>query len=186
MTIGVMVDGQDRPAAVLGRVAARPSRAPTATSSTSGSSRAARSRRCCGDLPVGHADADDRPEGQVHARARRRPDAHLHLVGDGQRAVRLDDAAAARSTARPRPVVFLNGVSYAHGARLPRPARGLGARAASTRSRTCRRSRGRTIRATPAGRAAPVASSRSSAPVLDELGPRRRPTRSPTSAATRT
>ena len=34
------------------------------------------------------ADADDRAEGQVHAPPRRRPDPHLHLVGDGQRAIR--------------------------------------------------------------------------------------------------
>ena len=37
-------------------------------------------------------DADDRPEGQVHAPSRRRSDAHLHLVRDRQRTVRLDDA----------------------------------------------------------------------------------------------
>ena len=36
-------------------------------------------------------DADDRPEGQVHPRARRRPDAPVHLVRHRQRAVRLDD-----------------------------------------------------------------------------------------------
>ena len=41
-------------------------------------------------------DADDRPEGQVHARAGRRADAHLHLVRDRQRALRLDDEAGAR------------------------------------------------------------------------------------------
>ena len=45
-------------------------------------------------------DADDRAEGQVHARARRRPDAPVHLVRHRQRAVRLDDEAdAARGPA---------------------------------------------------------------------------------------
>ena len=39
-------------------------------------------------------DADDRAEGQVHAPARRRPDPHLHLVGNRERAVRGDDAPA--------------------------------------------------------------------------------------------
>ena len=49
-------------------------------------------------------DADDRPEGQVPAPARRRADAHLHLVGHGQRAVRLDDAPdAGRRRRRARP-----------------------------------------------------------------------------------
>ena len=45
-------------------------------------------------MPVGQRHADDRPEGQVHAAAGRRPDPHLHLVGHGQRAVRVDDAPA--------------------------------------------------------------------------------------------
>ena len=83
----------DRPAAVLGRLAAggrrhrrlrvlRPAR-PGRHVHAAAVAAAGRPR-----------DADDRPEGQVHAPARRRADPHLHLVGNGQRAVRLDDAAA--------------------------------------------------------------------------------------------
>ena len=71
---------------------------------------------------------------------------------------------------RPRPVVFLNGVSYADRARLPRARRGLGSGRASIRSRSCRPCRapsdpsnagwmGRT------GRVEMIL-----APVLDELG----------------
>ena len=59
--------------------------APTATSSTCAWSRAGRSRRCSGTCRR-PGDADDRPQGQVHARARRGPDPRLHLVGDRQRA----------------------------------------------------------------------------------------------------
>ena len=77
-------------------------------------------------------DADDRAEGQVHAAARRRPDARLHLVGDGQRAVRLDDAPAPdRRPAAPGGVPQRRLVRER--ARLPRARRGLGARPASTR-----------------------------------------------------
>ena len=51
MTIGVMVDGRivQRPYSVASPPAV--DRVPTATSSTSASSRAARSRRCCGTCP---------------------------------------------------------------------------------------------------------------------------------------
>ena len=55
MTIGVMVDGRMVQRPVLGRVGRRRWPARTATSSTSGSSRAARSRRCCGACRSGTA-----------------------------------------------------------------------------------------------------------------------------------
>ena len=112
MTIGVMVDGRivQRPYSVA---------SPPALAGSEGYEFYVRlvNGGTFTPLPVADADrpgdADDRPEGQVHAAPRRRPDAHLHLVRDGQRAVRGDDAAAPSSTAQPRRVVFLNGVSYA-------------------------------------------------------------------------
>ena len=77
MTIGVFVDGRIAAAALFGRIGAGGRRRRPATSSTSASSRAAPSRRSCGD--AGRAsDADDRAEGQVHAPARRRAD-HIFI-----------------------------------------------------------------------------------------------------------
>ena len=62
---------------------------------------------------------------------------------------------------RPRPVVFLNGVSYANELGYRERARGLGARRASIRSRSSRPCRAPTTRATPAGWAGPAVSRRS-------------------------
>ena len=95
MTIGVFVDG---------KIVQRPYSVASAPG-VAGDDRlrvlpAARPGRHVHAGPVGPAgrppDADDRPEGQVPARARRRPDAPVHLVRDRQRAVRLDDARHAR------------------------------------------------------------------------------------------
>ena len=115
-------------------------------------------------------DADDRAEGQVRPRARRRPDPRLHLVGHRQCAVRLDDAPApGRRAVLARP-------SSSTACRTPHE---LGYRdivedwertAATIRSPTSRRSPGRTTRAnaTWPGRTGRVESILG--PVLDELG----------------
>ena len=73
---------QDLPAAVLGRVGAARRGHGAATSSTSASSRSCGSRPRCGGCRVGPPDADDRPQGQVHARARRRPDPPVRVDRD--------------------------------------------------------------------------------------------------------
>ncbi len=112
MTIGVFVDEQDRAAALLGRIGSR------AWPATTGYEFYVRlvQRRHVHAAAVAAArrppDADDRAEGQVHPRARRRSDAPLHLVRHGQRAVRVDDASMPCATGGPRKAVFLNGVSY--------------------------------------------------------------------------
>ena len=77
------------------------------------------------DLPVGHRMRMIGPKGKFMLAARRRPDAHLHLVGHGQRAVRLDDAAA--PDRRPAPAGRLPQRRVVRRrARLPRARRGLG------------------------------------------------------------
>ena len=184
MTIGVMVDGQHRPAPYS--VAS-----PPAVAGTDGYEfyvRLVQGGTFTPLLwrPAGRArDADDRPEGQVHAPAGRRPDAHLHLVGDRQRPVRGDDAPAPRR-------------------RAP-AARSSSSTASRTRDELGYRrlledwessgaypvtyvppSRGRTIRATRAGWVAPGRVETILGRVLDELGLTAGRTRSPTSAATRT
>ena len=63
-------------------------------------------------MAVGQAMRMIGPKGKFMLAAGGRPDTHLHLVGDRQRAVRGDDAPALID-GRPRRVVFLNGVSYA-------------------------------------------------------------------------
>ena len=98
MTIGVMVDG---------RIVQRPYS--VASPPAVGRDRRLRVLRPPGPGRHVHAvalgparrprDADDRPEGQVHARRERRAHPHLHLVGDRQRPVRVDDAAAPRRRA---------------------------------------------------------------------------------------
>ena len=80
-------------------------------------------------------DADDRPEGQVHARARRPPDPPLRLDRHGHRAVHLDDAPDPASTGDPRRTVVAQRLLVRRRARLPRAARGLAARRRPTRSR---------------------------------------------------
>ena len=69
-------------------------------------------------------DADDRPEGQVHAVAGGRADTHLHLVGDRQRAIRGDDAPARDRRPPPAGRVPQRGVLRGR-AGLPGAARGL-------------------------------------------------------------
>ena len=99
MTIGVMVDGRivQRPYSVA---------SPPVVAGTDGYEFYVRSRpgRDLHAAALAAAprpqDADDRPEGQVHAEPRRRADAHLHLVRDRQRTVRLDDAPGPRMTGR--------------------------------------------------------------------------------------
>ena len=99
MTIGVMVDGKivQRPYSVASPRRGRHRRLRVLRPPRPGRHVHAAAVAAAGRPP----DADDRPEGQVHARAGRRPDARLHLVGDRQRAVRLDDEASCWSTARP-------------------------------------------------------------------------------------
>ena len=107
-------------------------------------------------------DADDRAEGQVPARARRPPDPPVRVDRDRDRAVHLDDPpepGRRRAAEDGRPPRLL----VRRGARLPRRARGLGARRTAIRSATSRRSRGRTTRATPAGPGGPAGPRRSSA-----------------------
>ena len=86
---------------------------------------------------------------------------------------------------RPRPVVFLNGVSYAGRTRLPGYPRRLGGQSARYPVTYSRPSRARAIRGTPAGPAGPAGSSRSW-PRSSTSSDCRPTTRSPTSAATRT
>ena len=90
-------------------------------------------------------DADDRPEGQVHARRERRAHPHLHLVGDGQRPVRVDDAAAPRRRAAAQRRLPQRGLVRAR-ARLPRRSSRTGRARAATRSATSRPSRARRTR----------------------------------------
>ena len=71
---------------------------------------------------------------------------------------------------RPRPVVFLNGVSYADELGYRDDPRGLGGVRRRTRSPTSRPSRGPTTRATRTGWAERAASRSILGPVLDELG----------------
>ena len=129
-------------------------------------------------------DADDRPEGQVHPRARRRPDAPVHLVGHRQRAVRLDDEGDAprraspegrlpqRRLVRTRPRLSRAAGGLGAGRRLSRHVRAHGL--APRRARECRLDRAigprRVDRRADLRRARPDA----------------RTTPSPTSAATRT
>ena len=135
-----------------------------------------------GDRP---ADAHDRAQGQVPAPAGRRSDAHLHLIGHGQRALRLDDEAdACRRGARP--AIFLNGVSYATRSATASCSRSWerdGELPGHLRARPCR------ARIDPDN--ADVDGPHGPRRIDPRAGPRRaradiRPTRSPTSAATRT
>ena len=99
MTIGVFVDGKivQRPYSVASRArGGRRRRLRVLRPARPGRHVHAAAVAAAGRPP----DADDRPEGQVHARARRRPDPPVHLVGHRQRAVRRDDAAAAHRRAR--------------------------------------------------------------------------------------
>ena len=104
MTIGVMVDGKivQRPYSV----ASAPAVAGVGRVRVLRSSRAGRDVHASAVGAAGRPrHADDRTEGQVHAPARRRPDAHLHLVGNRQRAIRRDDPPAHdRQAAAPRGV----------------------------------------------------------------------------------
>ena len=184
MTIGVMVDGKivQRPYSVA---------SPPAVIGTEGYEFYVRLVEggtftpLLWDLPIGHGMRMIGPKGKFMLRARRRADAHLHLVGDRQCAVRGDDApapdrrpAAARSSSstacRTRRSLATGTSSRA------------GSRAASIRSRTSRRSRARTIHAMPTGPAGPgrVESILGGGPRRARADARR--TRSPTSAATRT
>ena len=160
MTIGVMVDGRIVQRPVLGGVAAgrgRDGRLRVLCSAGAG-----RDVHAAAVADAGRPrDADDRAEGQVHPRARRRPDPRLHLVGHGQRAVRLDDARSSWPTAgRGRP--SSSTACHTHDELGYRAIVEDWERPGPIRSPTSRRSHGRTTRVTPTGRAGPGGSSRSS------------------------
>ena len=65
-------------------------------------------------------DADDRPQGQVHARAGRQPDAPVRVDGHRHRPVHLDDPRDAWPRGSRGKTVLLHGCSFAAGAGLPR------------------------------------------------------------------
>ena len=131
MTIGVMVDGKivQRPYSVASAPARRRQRGLRVLRPA----RPGRDVHAAALATAGRArDADDRAEGQVHAPARRRPDPHLHLVGDRQRAVRGDDAPAPdRQPAASRRLPQRRLVRRRAG--LSGDARGVGGRPAATR-----------------------------------------------------
>ena len=110
------------------------------------------------------------PKGKFMLAPGRRPDAHLHLVRDRQRAVRLDDEAGSSLDGPPRRAIFLNGVSYADEIGYRDAARGLGALRRVPGDATSRPSRGRPIprNADWTGRTGRVEMILD--PVLDELG----------------
>ena len=156
MTIGVMVDGRivQRPYSVA---------SPPVVAGTEGYEFYVRSvqggtvHAAALAAAAGPQDADDRPEGQVHAASRRRPHAHLHLVRDRQRTVRLDDAPGpGRRHGAPRRVPQRRVVRA--GARLQGHPRGLGAHRRVPGDVHPDRSRARTIPPTPGGWAGQVAS----------------------------
>ena len=169
MTIGVMVDGKivQRPYSVA---------SPPVEAGTSGYEfyvrlvQGGQFTTLLWEMPVGQKMRMIGPKGKFMLDARRRPDAHLHLVGDRQRAVRLDDEAGPR-----RRDASAGGVPERRLVRprdrLSRAARGLGA---------VRRVPGhvhpdglarRPIRRTPRGSAGRAASRSILEPVLRRAGP---------------
>ena len=79
------------------------------------------------DLPVGPPDADDRPEGQVHARAENDERTHIFISSGTGNAPFVSMMRQLLVDGRPRKVVFLNGGLVRARARLPHDPRGLGA-----------------------------------------------------------
>ena len=120
-------------------------------------------------LPVGHAMRMIGPKGKFMLR----PDderTHIFISSGTGNAPFVAMMRQLLIDGRPRPVVFLNGVSYARRARLPRHPRRSGRRPGPTRSPTSRRSRDRTIRATTRGLGRTGRVETILGPVLDELG----------------
>ena len=119
MTIGVMVDGKivQRPYSVA---------SPPARAGTDGyefyvrlGSRAGRSRRCCGDLPVGHGMRMIGPKGKFMLL----PDddrTHIFISSGTGNAPFVSMMRQLLLDGAPRRAVMLNGVSHVRRARLPR------------------------------------------------------------------
>ena len=183
MTIGVMVGEKilQRPYSVASPPAVAGTRA---TSSTSAASRAGRSRRLLFELPVGHRMRMIGPKGKFMLQ----PDddrTHIFISSGTGNAPFVSMMRQLLIDGAPRPAVFLNGVSYAselgyrervegweRSGRVPRHVRADGL----TPRRPVERR---------AGWAARAAWSRSSRRCSRSWASRP-PTRSPTSAATRT
>ena len=144
MTIGVMVDGRivQRPYSVA---------SPPAVVGTDGYEFYVRLVQggtftpLLWDLPVGHPMRMIGPKGKFMLRPERRADPHLHLVGDGQRPVRGDDAAAPRRRAAAQRRLPQRRLVRPR-ARLPHDPRGLGGVGRRTRSPTSPPCRARTTR----------------------------------------
>ena len=124
MTIGVMsTAGSCSGRTPSPRRPATPAR--TATRCTSASCTAARSRRCSGDLPIGHRMRIIGPKGKFMLQ----PDderTHLFISSGTGNAPFVAMMRELLIDGRPRPVVFLNGVSYEHDLGYRRGRRGLG------------------------------------------------------------
>ncbi len=111
MTIGVFVDGQDRPATVFGCVAAPSTPGTAATRCTSGSSQGGTFTPVLWDLPVGHRMRMIGPKGKFMLE----PEddrTHLFVSSGTGNAPFISMMRQALADGGPRRAVFLNGVSH--------------------------------------------------------------------------